>query len=129
MQILVAQSGGFCSGVKRAVDTAMNIPPENVYILGEIIHNPEVVQRITNRGIKTVNDLDCVPDGSTLIIRSHGVQKSVYEACEKRNFVIHHLFNYKTLGIGIAVETTVGDGSCNTLCSYNRRHRCREHLS
>ena len=88
MQILVAQSGGFCSGVQRAVDTAMNIPPENVYILGEIIHNPEVVQRITNRGIKTVNDLDCVPDGSTLIIRSHGVQKSVYEACEKRNVKI-----------------------------------------
>ena len=74
MEILVAKSGGFCSGVRKAVDTAMSIPPENVYIYGEIIHNPEVVERITQRGIITVERLEDVPCGATLIIRSHGVQ-------------------------------------------------------
>ena len=85
MEIVVAKSGGFCSGVKKAVDTAMAISPENTYILGELIHNPEVIARISQRGIKTVDSLKEVPDGATLIIRSHGVQKYVYELCNSRN--------------------------------------------
>ena len=88
MEIIVAKNGGFCRGVKKAVDTAMNISPENTYIYGEIIHNPDVVQAIAERGIRVVEKLDEVPDGATLIIRSHGVGKSVYEECEKRNVQI-----------------------------------------
>ena len=42
MEILVAKSGGFCHGVKKAVDTALSIDSENTYIYGEIIHNKEV---------------------------------------------------------------------------------------
>ena len=49
MEILVAKSGGFCRGVKKAVDTALAIEPENTYIFGEIIHNREVVDTITER--------------------------------------------------------------------------------
>lgn len=77
MEILVAKSGGFCRGVKKAVDTALAIEPENTYIFGEIIHNREVVDTITERGIVTVETLSAVPDGATLIIRSHGAAKSV----------------------------------------------------
>ena len=88
MEVVVAKSGGFCSGVKKAVDTAMSISPENTYIYGELIHNPEVIDRISARGIVTVESLDEVPDGATLIIRSHGVQKKVYEFCEKRGIKI-----------------------------------------
>ena len=46
MKVIVAQHGGFCSGVKNAVDTAMRIEPENTYIYGEIIHNKDVVDEI-----------------------------------------------------------------------------------
>ena len=88
MEIIVAKSGGFCKGVRRAVETAMSIETENVYILGEIIHNPEVVASITARGLKTVERLDDVPDGATLIIRSHGVQKYVYDLCEARGIKV-----------------------------------------
>ena len=88
MQIMVAKSGGFCSGVRKAVDTAMSISPENVYIFGEIIHNPEVVEKITSRGIQTVDSLEAVPNGSTLIIRSHGVQKRVYDLCAEREIQV-----------------------------------------
>ena len=84
MKILIAKSGGFCQGVRKAVDTAMSISPENTYIYGEIIHNPQVVQQIMQRGIKTVESLFEVPNGATLIIRSHGVGKSVYDECERR---------------------------------------------
>ena len=50
MEIIVAKNGGFCRGVKKAVDTALTISPENTYIYGEIIHNADVVQSITERG-------------------------------------------------------------------------------
>ncbi len=88
MEIIIAKSGGFCHGVKKAVDTAMSIPTENTYIFGEIIHNRDVVKQITQRGIKTVEKLDEVPSGATLIIRSHGVGKEVYDICRERDIKI-----------------------------------------
>ena len=85
MEIVIAKSGGFCRGVKKAVDTAMSISAENTYIYGEIIHNRDVVTEITNRGIQMIENLDEVPDSATLIIRSHGVGRNIYELCQKRN--------------------------------------------
>ena len=84
MEFIIAKSGGFCQGVKKAVDTALSIDPTNTYIYGEIIHNPDVVQTITDRGIVMVERLEDVPSGATLIIRSHGVGKAVYALCEER---------------------------------------------
>jgi len=88
MEIIVAKNGGFCRGVRNAVDRAMSIDPKNAYIFGEIIHNPQVVEALTARGLKTVEDLSDVPDGATLIIRSHGVGRGVYEECARRNIVV-----------------------------------------
>lgn len=85
MQVFVATSSGFCRGVKNAVDTAMNIDPHNTYILGEIIHNAQVTAEINARGIAVVESLDQIPDGATVIFRSHGVPQSYYEECERRN--------------------------------------------
>ena len=88
MQVLLGKYCGFCAGVRKAVDTALSVYPENTYILGELIHNPEVVERITARGIPTVEDVEEVPDGATLLIRSHGAGKAVYEACAAKGIVI-----------------------------------------
>ena len=88
MEIIVAKSGGFCHGVKKAVDTALSVPANNTYIFGEIIHNPDVVETITRRGIVTVENLDKVPDGATLIIRSHGVGEKVYLECARRDIQV-----------------------------------------
>ncbi len=88
MEFIIAKSGGFCQGVKKAVDTALSVKATNAYIFGEIIHNPEVVRRITDRGIATVESLREVPDGGTLIIRSHGVGREIYERCEERRIQV-----------------------------------------
>ena len=88
MEFIIAKSGGFCRGVQKAVDTALTISPENSYIYGEIIHNKDVVNEITARGIKTVERLEEVPNGATLIIRSHGVGKAVFEECKARNLKV-----------------------------------------
>ncbi len=85
MEFLIAKRGGFCRGVQKAVDAAMNVEVGNAYVYGEIIHNPEVVRAIADRGIVMVENIDEVPDGGTLILRSHGVGKEIYEFCRKRN--------------------------------------------
>ncbi len=85
MKAIAARCGGFCSGVKNAVDTAMKIDPENTYIYGEIIHNRDVVDEIERRGIRTVENLADVPDGARLIIRSHGAGEEVFKECAERN--------------------------------------------
>lgn len=84
MQVIIAKNNGFCRGVRHAVDTAMNIDPQGVYLLGEIIHNKSVMDDIKARGIKVVETLSEVPDGSTVIFRSHGVPPSIYKECDKR---------------------------------------------
>lgn len=70
------------------MDTALTIDPENTYIYGEIIHNKEVVDTITKRGIITVDSLSEVPDGATLIIRSHGAAKKVFDECADRGIKV-----------------------------------------
>ena len=88
MNIIVAKNSGFCKGVKLAVDTAMSIEDKNTYVLGEIIHNYEVVKTISDRGIKVVESLEEVPDGATVIFRSHGVPESFYGLCDKRKITV-----------------------------------------
>ena len=86
MTVIVAENDGFCVGVKKAVDTAFTVPAENTYVLGDLIHNEDVVKRISKRGIKKADDLSEVPDGARLLIRSHGVGKEVYDHCTR-----HHI--------------------------------------
>ena len=88
MKIYVAQNSSFCKGVEHAVNTALSLENKNAYILGEIIHNDEVVQAIKNKGLKVVDTLEQIPDGSTVVFRSHGVPKSYYGECERRNLKI-----------------------------------------
>ena len=84
MEITVGKYSGFCMGVKRAVETAFAHAHEKPYLLGDIIHNRRVMEEIRAAGIRVVESLEEVPDGATLIIRSHGEPKSVYDrAAEK----------------------------------------------
>lgn len=83
MQVIIAKNSGFCRGVQRAVDTAMSVPAENTYVLGEIIHNSHVVSDIKSRGITTVERLEDIPDNATVIFRSHGVPSAYYDECAR----------------------------------------------
>ncbi|MBP5177494.1 MAG: 4-hydroxy-3-methylbut-2-enyl diphosphate reductase, partial [Clostridia bacterium] len=86
--VVLGKYNGFCSGVKRAVDTAKKIGGEGVYILGELIHNKDVVDEITALGVKQIEDVDEIDKG-TLIIRSHGVGKDIYDRlAEKKDVTV-----------------------------------------
>lgn len=88
MEVTVAKYSGFCVGVQRAVDTAMSLDTRNAYVLGEIIHNSQVVKAISDKGIKVVESLDEVPDGATVVFRSHGVPRVFYDICSDRNIKV-----------------------------------------
>ena len=81
MEILVAQSAGYCFGVRRAmemVEKALGPKDQSLYSLGPLIHNPRVVDELGAKGLKTVDSLAQVPDGR-VVIRSHGVGPGVYQ--------------------------------------------------
>ncbi len=80
-EIVVAKSAGFCFGVKRAVEAVERLLDEgkNVCTLGPIIHNPQMVQQLSERGVCIVWSPEEVPPDHTLVIRSHGVAKTVYD--------------------------------------------------
>ncbi|MBQ2301883.1 MAG: bifunctional 4-hydroxy-3-methylbut-2-enyl diphosphate reductase/30S ribosomal protein S1 [Oscillospiraceae bacterium] len=85
-EIIVADSAGFCFGVKRAVGIAEDFAEKGIpaVTLGEIIHNPTVVEELRAKGVYPVESVSEVPEGYTLILRSHGVPLSVIEELDKK---------------------------------------------
>jgi 4-hydroxy-3-methylbut-2-enyl diphosphate reductase len=73
VKVSVAEKCGFCPGVRNAISLAESVLARevNVYSLGPIIHNPDVVRQLAETGLKTVTDVDEIPSG-TVLIRSHG---------------------------------------------------------
>lgn len=93
-KITLAKYAGFCYGVKRAVETVKKIKTENpdkeVYVLGELIHNNQVISELKSYGI---NSFDKLPDkgNGICVIRSHGESPEVFDAIEKAGFEIYDL--------------------------------------
>lgn len=85
MEIILGKSSGFCFGVKKAIAGAEKALKDNknIYCLGEIIHNEEVIKDLENKGLIIVDDIENVKD--SVIIRSHGVPKSVYDIANSKN--------------------------------------------
>lgn len=76
MQVILAKSAGFCVGVRRAVEKAIDSAARAsgpVFTDGPLIHNPDMLEELGRRGIHVAEDLASVPDGATLVIRAHGI--------------------------------------------------------
>jgi len=85
LEILLASNAGFCFGVKRAIDMAIKVALESakkVYTLGPIIHNPQLVASLCQKGIETVDVVNEKPPG-VLIIRSHGVEPNIVKTARE----------------------------------------------
>ena len=87
MEVILAKTAGFCFGVKRAVSQVYDKVKEGakIYTYGPIIHNDEVVKDLANQGVEIINDADDltkVKDG-TVVIRSHGVAKEIYDLMDE----------------------------------------------
>ena len=93
MNLIKAKTAGFCFGVKRAVDTVyeqVDSCKGKIYTYGPIIHNEEVVKDMENKGVvvlRSEEELDSLSEG-TVIIRSHGVEKRIYDKMSARGIRI-----------------------------------------
>ena len=88
MEVKLAKTAGFCFGVKRAVETVYKEAEKNnetIYTFGPIIHNEQVVEDLEKNGVFVVNsveELKKLQPGTTVIVRSHGVGKAIYDLME-----------------------------------------------
>jgi 4-hydroxy-3-methylbut-2-enyl diphosphate reductase len=91
VKLLIAKSAGFCFGVKRAMDMALEAAkkhPKHLYTLGPLIHNPQAVEFLGQLGVKVKSRIENIPKG-TVIFRSHGVSlRDLEKAKEKRLHII-----------------------------------------
>ena len=90
MKIRTAITAGFCFGVQRAVDLVEKTAGEGktVVTLGPIVHNRHVVDRFARMGVREIASVEEAPEGSTVIIRAHGVGRAVYEALAARGLEV-----------------------------------------
>ena len=89
MEIVVGKTAGFCYGVKRAVEGATNEAKnkkEDIYCLGELVHNKQVMNNLQNLGIKCIEKIE--ESNGITIIRAHGVPKEVYDIAKNKNLKI-----------------------------------------
>ena len=81
MKVKIAKEAGFCFGVKRAMKMAWDEleSDADIYALGPLIHNKQAVQKYEEKGLKTIDTINDIPNNKNVIIRSHGVSKEVYD--------------------------------------------------
>jgi len=90
VEIKVAKSAGFCWGVKRAVNIAINSigKTPKTYCLGELIHNKREIERLEKLGMEFIDDMEKLEAGNTVVIRSHGVAPKVLDFLKKKGLSI-----------------------------------------
>ncbi len=93
MEIIQAQKAGFCMGVDlalRKLDSLIENESEQgpIFILGSIIHNPQVVRAYAEKGVITVESPEEIPAGSRVVIRAHGIVKAVKEDLIRRGVAV-----------------------------------------
>ncbi|WP_312812251.1 4-hydroxy-3-methylbut-2-enyl diphosphate reductase [Sedimentibacter sp.] len=122
MKIFISKYNGFCSGVKIAVDKANKTldAEKKLYSYGEIIHNKDVIDELSHKGLKVV---DCVPDESDakLLIRAHGVGKQIIDELNEKNVDFIDATCVKVKNIHKIVEECKNNGY-NIIITGDKNH-------
>jgi len=87
LQVFLGIPRGFCAGVVRAiniVELALDRYPHPVYVKHQIVHNPYVVQSLESKGARTVEDVDDIPEGATVVFSAHGSPPEDFEKAQRR---------------------------------------------
>ena len=93
MEVIVARTAGFCFGVRRAVEKVyeqLKTGEGPIYTYGPIIHNEEVVKDLEQKGVLVIESLEELKrlKGGTVILRSHGVGKEIYDILRKNGVML-----------------------------------------
>lgn len=91
LKIILSKKMGFCFGVKKSVNLAKNALKarrNNLYMLGSIINNPQIIEYFTKEGIKIADNLDEVPEKSTVITRAHGISPTMLKQAYRKKLSV-----------------------------------------
>ena len=101
MEIIVGKTAGFCGGVINSIKKTENLLSERdeLYCLGELVHNKQVVDKLKEKGLIVVDRLSEVPNGADVVIRAHGIPKEIYELVGFRDIKLIDLTCPKVLKI------------------------------
>ena len=90
MKILLAKDAGYCFGVRDAVSLAYETAEKEgeVFMLGDIVHNENVVEELEEAGVKVVDSLDKVPDNKPILFRAHGTVPDVWKESKMREMEV-----------------------------------------
>lgn len=86
-EIVLSKYCDFCNGVKRTINICNSEldKHDKLYSIGQVIHNPLVIEKLEEKGLKVVGDISHIPSGENLLIRSHGISPLIIERAKKRN--------------------------------------------
>ncbi len=87
MKVVLGIPRGFCAGVVRAIDVvelALKKYPHPVFVKHQIVHNPYVVKSLEDKGARTVEDVDEIPEGATVVFSAHGSPPEDFQKAEER---------------------------------------------
>ncbi len=90
-ELILANPRGFCAGVDRAIDIverALELFGAPIYVRHEVVHNRYVVDSLRDKGAVFVEEVEEVPDNSTLIFSAHGVSKQVQQQGKQRGLKV-----------------------------------------
>jgi len=90
VKILVAKDAGYCFGVRDAVNLAQKSGEEyeSVFMLGDIVHNEDVVDDLNKSGSVVVNNLDEIPEDKPVLFRAHGTDPKIWKDAQKKKLNI-----------------------------------------
>ena len=87
MEIKVAKHAGFCFGVKKAIEIAEEVAENNdgkTYVLGQLVHNENVIQNLEDKGIIFVENINDIPQNAITVLRAHGEPGTTYQILEEK---------------------------------------------
>jgi 4-hydroxy-3-methylbut-2-enyl diphosphate reductase len=89
-EVRIARRTGFCYGVREAIDKAKESAAagKSTHTLGQVVHNEGVIRQLEAAGVRSVESLDQVDDGTAVVIRAHGVKPEVFERAEDRGLEV-----------------------------------------
>jgi len=90
MKVIIAKDAGYCFGVRDAVNMAYDASEKygEVYMLGDIVHNENVVNDLSKAGAKVVENLEDIPKNSSVLFRAHGTKKAIWDDAKQNDFNI-----------------------------------------
>jgi 4-hydroxy-3-methylbut-2-enyl diphosphate reductase len=117
MELLIARSAGYCMGVRRAIDMALKVASEEgrlVYTYGPLIHNPQALEELRQKGVIPLHRDDPVPE-APVIVRAHGISTEVHErlgkvterlvdaTCPKVSRIQKRIQDYSSRGFAVVI--------------------------